>query len=441
MANKYIRHGETYNGDGTSSAAATSDGGSGAWNNINVLEGTAPAYGGLASGDVVYIRSKDAAGADITRTLTAATILGSASATAAGWITWVFDQGDVWSGVAGSLTYQFGGASYYYTITNREFNALVAGAASKIVFLSTRPDGSDTEAVINKGHLENILIDLSGQTGSNNYSSPFASAGGSSSKNVYYKRYKPGNSPSYSFFNVLNTAQGLVRHTNPMIEILNPTTNGQTVFAVKNTYHKIEVSGGRIFGAGATSNQALVDTDGYNGISSRAVFVCRGLQYPNTMNMFNPGREPIAANHIFDVTGADGGSGSHYESGWGYVTSRSDNYPPTLSGTLPDGSLTPWAWRMYPRNTSLVFPGAVDFCGYYRAPPPRKRSRLNFWSRQDFRRYSKTPGLMSVTLTLTVFHTAIPRLCSPVRHPARVRAPLGAVRRGGSHHSINTSCR
>lgn len=69
MANKYIIHGATFNGDGTSSAEATSNGGVGAWNTITYFEGTAPAYGTLAAGDVVYIRSKDAGGSNITRTL------------------------------------------------------------------------------------------------------------------------------------------------------------------------------------------------------------------------------------------------------------------------------------------------------------------------------------------------------------------------------------
>ena len=112
MANKYIIHGATYCGDGTSSAVASSNGGVGAWNDINVFEGTAPAYGTApAAGDVVYIRSKTSAGADITRTLAATATLGSASATLASPITWVLDNGSVWSGVELKLTYNC--PSYY----------------------------------------------------------------------------------------------------------------------------------------------------------------------------------------------------------------------------------------------------------------------------------------------------------------------------------------
>lgn len=123
MANKYIIHGATYCGDGTSSALATSAGAAGAWNDINVLEGTSPAYGALAAGDVVYIRSKTSAGADITRTLAANVTLGSSAATAAAWVTWVIDGGTIWSGINGTLTYTMASS---YTVTQMAYNDIQA---------------------------------------------------------------------------------------------------------------------------------------------------------------------------------------------------------------------------------------------------------------------------------------------------------------------------
>ena len=71
MANKYLIEGATYCGDGTASNEAASAGAAGAWNNINVLEGTAPAYGTLAAGDIVYIRSKTSAESIAAAVLTA----------------------------------------------------------------------------------------------------------------------------------------------------------------------------------------------------------------------------------------------------------------------------------------------------------------------------------------------------------------------------------
>ena len=73
MANRYIRHGATFCGDGTTSAPATSNGGPGAWNDIAVFESTiAPAYGTLPAGTDVYIRTKDEAGNDIAISIIAA---------------------------------------------------------------------------------------------------------------------------------------------------------------------------------------------------------------------------------------------------------------------------------------------------------------------------------------------------------------------------------
>ena len=93
MANKYLIHGATYCGDGTASNEAASAGAAGAWNDINVFEGSAPAYGALAAGDTVFIRSKDVSGNNLVRTLSATATLGSAAATSSAWVTWCWIMG------------------------------------------------------------------------------------------------------------------------------------------------------------------------------------------------------------------------------------------------------------------------------------------------------------------------------------------------------------
>ena len=136
MANKYIIHGATYCGDGTSSAVASSNGGVGSWNDINVFEGIAPAYGTApAAGDTVYIRSKTSAGADITRTLAAAISLGSAAATVNNPIYFILDQGIIWSGITGTLTYQAGTSSYSVTI--RAYNIIDGTTQDALVIKNT----------------------------------------------------------------------------------------------------------------------------------------------------------------------------------------------------------------------------------------------------------------------------------------------------------------
>src|SRR5574337_1363107 len=105
MAAKYFIFGATYNGDGTTSSEAASNGAAGAWNQASIRTGTAPTYGSLAAGDTVNIRSKTGAGADanISNTLGGAITLGAASATATAPITWILDDGTIWAGKNGTL--------------------------------------------------------------------------------------------------------------------------------------------------------------------------------------------------------------------------------------------------------------------------------------------------------------------------------------------------
>src|SRR5574337_1781350 len=126
MATKYLIFGAAFNGDGTTSSEAASNGAAGAWNQSSILTGTAPTYGALAAGDTVNIRSKTGAGADadISNTLGASITLGSASATATAPITWILDDGTIWAGKNGTLTYTSSSTSY--TITLRANNIFYA---------------------------------------------------------------------------------------------------------------------------------------------------------------------------------------------------------------------------------------------------------------------------------------------------------------------------
>ena len=161
MANKYIIHGETYCGDGTTSAAATSAGGVGAWNDINIMEGTTPpSPGALVAGDVVYIRSLDASGAAITRTLTAARLLGSTAATPTNPITWILDDGTVWSGINGVLTFT-NSASYMTTL--RINNAFVSKTRHNWIIKNTATDSTGTLAIV-LGATDGVAFDTSART-------------------------------------------------------------------------------------------------------------------------------------------------------------------------------------------------------------------------------------------------------------------------------------
>ncbi len=112
MAEKYIVDGAAYCGKGDGPLIPTDishqDATGYAWNNINVFTtGAAPAYGTApAAGDIIYIRSKNASGADITVNFNSASLtIGSANASATAPISWVIDGGTKWSSINGTFTF------------------------------------------------------------------------------------------------------------------------------------------------------------------------------------------------------------------------------------------------------------------------------------------------------------------------------------------------
>lgn len=338
MANKYIRHGETYCGDGTSSAAATSNGGVGAWNNINVLEGTAPAYGALGAGDIVFIRSKNAAGADITRTLAASVNIGSSAGTSTNWITWVLDAGTVWSGISGTLTYE---TSAGYTVTALAYNRIRADVAEKIVVRELAADAYAKQFVtLANCILENFFFDWSIAVAS------FGCQIGLSNWNkatLINPRIKCGKCYQQQIY---VGAPGKLEVINPSIEL---TVLSDAVFRTGNINCNLLVVGGEVFGTGANATgQNLIDMDAEGSAS----FV--GFEYPRSMRLAKT--MPITEWSSLTTHGSDGGLGSAFADQWGEARSRVDGYPPYLNAFLPNSASTPWSWWLYPYAASVKEP-------------------------------------------------------------------------------------
>lgn len=344
MADKYIIHGATFNGDGTSSAAAASNGGVGAWNNINVLEGTAPAFGTLAAGDVVYIRSKDAAGADITRTLTASVSMGSAAATAASFITWVLDDGATWPGIDGTFTYTTA-SNFVSTILAN--NRIVAKRRGAIAFVNTSAaPAAGWQLVSVSGELIGPRLDRSAQTGTGE--AIIATLNDNSLiERPIVKQGRLGSTPTTSTRGLFNYISGTKRAevVDPDIELMSGAGAGVAVFRSTST-RRINVIGGRIYGAGATSGQAVFSGDG----SFRSI----GLQFPRQMDVVTPTQ--IGGINEVEAIACDEVLGGHIGRDWGFATSRTDANPPTRQAWLPDSANTPWSWRVYPKNASNTAP-------------------------------------------------------------------------------------
>lgn len=345
MANKYLIHGATFNGDGSSSAEATSDGGVGAWNNINIFQGTAPTYGTLAAGDVVFIRSKSAAGADISVTTGVALSMGSAAATETAPITWVIDHGVVWPGVSGTVRYD---GTARVAITIRDWNNIKAKNYN-MVFGNTLTTVTDVGALtLGTGWTEDVLCDLSLCSNANG---PFVAY-----KTGVHVRLKVVSSGRYQGLFKGSVVKSTITLYEPQIELLN-ASELEAVFYAVNGYSTdpITVYGGRVYGDGALNGAPLFSSSSNNVGTFRAF----GLQYPREMPLSTV--SAIAGDRSSAVAdGADGQFGSEYF-GTNYAfNSRSDNNPPTLNATLETSDSAPWSYRVYPHTTSQSYPAQIN---------------------------------------------------------------------------------
>lgn len=366
MADKFLRHGETFCGDGTASNAAASAGAVGAWNDINVFEGTAPASGALADGDVVYIRSKDAADADIVRTIAATTSLGKAGVVAPNLVTWILDNGDVWPGINGTLTYTHASTYTVTTLTNNRIAVMDRGA---LVIKNTAVNPAANTLLTNNAHLIGAKVDFKAKTGINPV---YINTAAALFENCIVDCGKLGNN---AIPIVCATAGAPVFHQIIGCDFVlnNPTPGAQPlVGAYGNSYTAaVDIIGCRVLGGVGYSGQTFCNAVGSHGTRIRMI----GCDIPKAMTICGQ----IAAGYPsieIEAVGCDGGIGSHIEKIWGYATSRSDNNPPTLSASLPDSASSPWSYRVYPRNPTQQVPMQLPSVKLFTGDPAVKTLTL-----------------------------------------------------------------
>jgi len=358
MADKYIIHGATFNGDGTTSAEAASAGAAGAWNNINVLTGTAVGYGTLVAGDVVYIRSKSSAGADITLSTSTYT-LGLAAATDANRVTWVLDGGTVWSGINGTLS--FSGITEWNGITIRAWNNLFAENPEKIQIIAASGNRNVPMLTTNVGsNTRNLYIDVNAvivtATVSNQET---VNASGGLHENIKVRRAAlPASRGVFATAYNQYTKGNHAVFVNPTVELTstNSASTGAVFHSPASTIAAgggMTVIGGRVHGAGADAGfSSLMSLNGTVG----AIKVY-GMDYPKNMpSLASINHAHASSGAECSVVGADKGYGSFF--GWpavGEFDSRNllYNYP-TLDAVAPDSVATPWSWRGVPKTTLVV---------------------------------------------------------------------------------------
>lgn len=335
MANKYIIDGATYCGDGTTSAAAASAGAAGAWNTIAILEGSTPAYGVLAVGDVVNIRSKTAGGANLVRTLSNGLQLGSASPTiSTAPITWILDNGAIWSGIDGILSYTPAGDNYGANL--RAYNRLIARTQNAIRFITINAYGSNWVPLLcNPGSYgKGLMIDAAAWTQGFRL---YISMVNAILEDVYYI-VGTGGQVGFALFSSAEYNDSQNTLINPTVIKAGGSSSAVVGAGAYGGSGAFLVLGGSISGASTDVGMPLVSLY-YPGT---VTFV--GTQIPRTMVLSNT----LDLRSRINVIGCDAdGTGGYLQEGWGWATSRTDNYPPVLNATLPDAGLTKWAYRVY----------------------------------------------------------------------------------------------
>lgn len=345
MANKYIRHGATFNGDGTSSALATSNGGVGAWNTITYFTGTTPAYGVLAAGDRIYIRSKSEADSDISLINSTLTYPGSSVATVSNMVTWIIDAGTIWPGISGVVTI---GTSNTTGVTCRPYNNFIAKSYN-LVFKNTA--STATNAVF--FNCSNCFtVDIKVDTSANVYSTGFNHViqGG-----LHINFWLLQGTVTY---NVLTwTREYDTTFISPRIEILGPLyflPSATTVFssgdAVSSRY---AIYGGELVSNISIAGIVLVGATGFS-----ANIDLFGFKYPSTTPLSNS--TFLTKDVSITSTGNDGALGSTYIDKYFTYSSRADEYYPTLNALLGLSTPVPWSYSIYPYRTDGTHPAKVS---------------------------------------------------------------------------------
>lgn len=340
----------------------------GAWNQANILTGTLPANGTLLAGDKVNIRSRtgNGANANISNVLAASITLGAGAgvATVAAPITWVLDDGAVWPGITGTLTYST--SSTTFTIAQRAFNRLISHTPHQwiLTFSATAPA---SVAVTLLADTDGLRVNQPSRTAA--LQAGVISGTVTATHNNFYLSYNRG--PTGGGVMILAN-QCEVRWVNPTIEI--GTAVAGAVFGFTGFYGRNTLIGGRVFGAGATTGQALAG----NVVSATNAHLLEavGLQVPKAMALSQ--LLPTSGSR-FSLFGLDGGSGGAVMAAWGTADSRNiDNFYPTLNASLPDSVSSGVSWRMYPQAATVNEHAMLTICKLFTGTPATKTVTLEF---------------------------------------------------------------
>lgn len=340
MATKYIIEGAAFDGDGTTSSVAASDGAAGAWNDFEaVLEGT-QTYGSYGAGDVIYCATNDGT-SDLGVTMSSSSITSQTFNDADTTVTLIFDDG---TNVGSAGTFTITRTLSSYTFTN---DGWVIKGNNRLVFYNSI--SSSTNAVKNNGEIYDSKVKFSGN----------------------WPAITPDNYIQSYWNNLTIEIPSSFASSNPIFAISNGsqvkidgltvdfTSNGMTATGALfpgeiSRGGRFEANNVRIINDSSTAIQLITqnsptDTNGtgcflkIEGLDVGSHYTeadLMPLPYDASVNRFRSGEMSIVGG----ISYSDAAYAAHH----GYVTWLGGKNYPTLNALLPDG-VTNWSWRIFPR--------------------------------------------------------------------------------------------
>lgn len=344
---------------------------SGAWNSITIVEGTAPTRGSVAAGDVVYIRSRDNSGANITRSGSTYT-LGSTAGTAASPVTWVLDNGAIWAGIDGVLTHEITAGNQFGNVVMRINNVFVARTNFAWRLQHLHVDPSDPISV--SAQTQGLQFSHPNKTGSSSGVVLLANGGFHGLMKIVTLRCSTNIAkPLLLVYDAVPA-----RIFGLFIEIGSAINGGAAIgySSAGGGQISVEIYGGSISGAGATTGVAAL---ALTTATTRGTIHAVGLTWPNTMTQVSI--NTASQGHVL-CSAVDGGSGGLIADAFVEADSRNvSNFYPYLNASQPDSASTPISWRFRP--TTGCSPAGIARLPMYKL-------------------YSSEPAVKTLTLELLI---------------------------------------
>jgi hypothetical protein len=333
MAKKYVDISQTFNGDGTLSTGASSNGAPGAWNILkSALEGT-PAYGSSSPGDDIYVRTHDGS-SNLTETTSTDTVIMS-GLTVDLPLRIFFDDGTVWPD-SGLFTYETSAATSFNFVDYFQ----VFGVERNFRFLFNLDSNIYPLIRYNDCILHSAIVEFTGAT----------------SYRTRGTRIESSQSPILiDILNIHDTSWGsnaysaltLSQYTGS--KIIGFDVDFSSVPSNKSTYVFKNLSYGQDIIKGVEVIGDTTTTNIYYNVSSAPYYnIINNVITQNNLAIFGIAGTGIGKNsysqavvtynnNSYDFYESRSKATSEWQSGQGY---------PTRSALLPDNS-TPWSIRVF----------------------------------------------------------------------------------------------